>query len=53
MLFDQSGNAQGSSLGQTLTLCDAEGKHHDSEIVSSPFYDAEKKIPRGLEVTAI
>jgi glycine cleavage system aminomethyltransferase T len=40
---------KGDWLGRRLTLCTAEGDHHDCEIASLPFYDAEKKIPRGLE----
>ena len=32
---------------------DIDGEHHDCKIVSLPFYDAEKKIPRGLEVAEI
>ena len=42
--FHQKGNW----LGRKLTLCTGEGNQHDCEIVSLPFYDAEKKIPRGL-----
>ncbi len=53
VLFDESGDSQDSWLGQSLTLCDIEGEHHDCEIVSLPFYDAEKKIPRGLEVADV
>ena len=37
-----------SWLGQMLTLRDGEGKHHAGDVVSLPFYDAEKRIPRGL-----
>lgn len=39
----------GDWLGRRLTLRTAEGEQHDCEIVTLPFYDAEKKIPRGLE----
>lgn len=42
--FQQKGNW----LGRKLTLCTREGSQHDCEIVSLPFYDAEKKIPKGL-----
>jgi glycine cleavage system aminomethyltransferase T len=42
--FHQKGNW----LGRKLNLCTGEGNQHDCEIVSLPFYDAEKKIPRGL-----
>ena len=38
----------GEWLGQKLTLCARDGGRHDCEIVSLPFYDPEKKIPRGL-----
>ena len=39
---------KGDWLGRTLALCTAEGSEYPCEIVSLPFYDAEKKIPRGL-----
>ena len=51
VLFDQPTNDKGIWLGQSLTLRDLEGKDHDCQIVSMPFFDAEKKIPRGLVVT--
>lgn len=37
-----------SWLGQTVMLQDKRNEHHSCKIVSLPFYDAEKKIPRGL-----
>ena len=37
-----------SWLGQTLTLRDGNGHKHACEVVSLPFYDSEKRIPRGL-----
>jgi len=40
---------KGDWLGRKLTLCTQEGNQHACEIVSLPFYDAEKKIPRGLD----
>ena len=43
--FDQAGDW----LGRHLSLCDRDGQHHDCEVVELPFYDREKKIPRGLE----
>ncbi len=49
VVFDRPENANGSWLGQTLALRDPQGQMHDCEIVSLPFYDAEKRIPRGLE----
>jgi glycine cleavage system aminomethyltransferase T len=41
-------NNKGDWLGRKLSLCSPSGVLHDCEIVSLPFYDAEKKIPRGL-----
>ena len=35
-------------LGRKLALCTPEGSQHQCEIVSLPFYDAQKKIPKGL-----
>jgi len=40
----------GDWLGRELLLIDAEGAEHPANIVELPFYDAGKKIPRGLEV---
>jgi len=40
---------KGNWLGRKLTLCTQEGGQHGCEIVSLPFYDAEKNIPRGLD----
>lgn len=37
--------------GQTLALKAFDGGTYSCEVVSLPFYDAEKKIPRGLEPT--
>ncbi|MGI9318677.1 MAG: aminomethyltransferase family protein [bacterium] len=37
--------------GQKLVLQSSEGKIHNCDIVSLPFYDAEKKIARGLDKT--
>jgi glycine cleavage system aminomethyltransferase T len=39
---------KGDWLGRQLKLCTPDGKLHDCEIVSLPFYDPDKKIPRGL-----
>jgi glycine cleavage system aminomethyltransferase T len=36
-------------IGKELTLRDKNGESHSCEIVALPFYDAEKKIPRGLD----
>ena len=35
-------------LGQRVILRDRAGVEHPSKVVELPFYDAEKKIPRGL-----
>ena len=47
--FDQAGNW----LGRALSLCDRDGQHHGCEVVELPFYDKEKKIPRGLELADV
>ena len=49
VVFDEPENGNGSWLGQTLTLRDPHGELHECEIVSLPFFDGEKRIPRGLE----
>ena len=41
---------KGDWLGRKLTLVTSDGKQHACEIVSLPFYDAEKKLPRGGEI---
>lgn len=41
---------KGDWPGRRLKLCTQEGSKHDCEVVELPFYDAEKKIPRGLAV---
>lgn len=46
--FHAPAKNQDSWLGQRLTLRDKEGKDHACDVVSLPFYDAEKRIPRGL-----
>lgn len=46
--FDAPFSDEESWLGQSVTLCDHSGAHHVSEVVSLPFYDAEKRLPRGL-----
>ncbi len=38
----------GDWLGRTVMLQDADDNPHESVVVSLPFYDAEKLIPRGL-----
>ncbi len=48
VLFDQTAMIGGCWVGKQLTLVDKEGESHRAEVVSLPFLDAEKKIPRGL-----
>ena len=43
--FRQSGDW----MGRELLLRDRDGASHPCEIVELPFYDAEKRIPRGLD----
>jgi len=42
-------NEAGDWAGKKLTLKTADGKSHACEIVDLPFYDKEKKIPRGID----
>ncbi|MEM9775660.1 MAG: aminomethyltransferase family protein [Chloroflexota bacterium] len=43
-------HAEGESwLGKGITLVDRQGEHHLAEVVTLPFYDQEKLIPRGLK----
>ena len=44
-------NEAGDWVGKTLSLKSAEGDAVHCEIVTLPFYDAEKRIPRGLDKT--
>jgi len=39
---------KGDWFGRKLALCSPTGSQHECEIVSLPFYDAQKNIPRGL-----
>ena len=48
VFFDQPAVDGKCWLGQQLTLVDKDGADHACEIVPMCFYDAEKKIPRGL-----
>lgn len=41
----------GDWAGARLTLKTADGQSHACEIVELPFYDKEKKIPRGIDKT--
>ena len=42
--FEQPGDWAGSQV----RLVDAQGVSHPAEVVTLPFFDAEKRIPRGL-----
>jgi glycine cleavage system aminomethyltransferase T len=44
-------NEPGDWAGRTLTLKNAEGFAHPCLIVDLPFYDKEKRIPRGLDTS--
>jgi aminomethyltransferase len=48
--FYEPAEGKASWLGATVTFADDQGIHHIGKIVSLPFFDAEKRIPRGLEV---
>ena len=48
--FYEPAEGKDSRLGETVTIGDDEGDHHECKIVSLPFFDAEKRIPRGLEI---
>ena len=48
VVFDHAADEGDNWVGKILTLCDVEGDHHECEIVTLPFFDKEKKIPRGL-----
>ena len=48
VLFDVPENAKGCWVGQSLAIRTPDGETHGCEIVSLPFLDAEKRIPRGL-----
>ena len=48
VVFDHAANVDEHWVGKILTLRDVEGDHHECEIVTLPFFDKEKKIPRGL-----
>ena len=39
----------GPSAGDDIELAGVDGARRAAELVDLPFYDAEKKIPRGLE----
>ncbi len=46
--FDHPSENKGGWLGQNLHWIDKEGLTHSGRVVNLPFYDEEKRIPRGL-----
>lgn len=48
--FYQPAQGKESWLGETVTLGDDNEGRHQCKVVSLPFFDREKRIPRGLEV---
>ncbi|MBC6439310.1 MAG: aminomethyl transferase family protein [Rhodospirillales bacterium] len=40
-------------IGRQVTVTLADGSEHEGKIVALPFYDSEKKIPRGLTVANV
>ena len=46
--FSQHADGNDGWLGETVMLKDKNGRFHPSQVVSLPFYDAQKRIPRGL-----
>ena len=50
--FQAPSSTQESWLGQKLTLRDDSGQEHAGKVVSLPFFDAKKRIPRGLATEA-
>jgi len=48
VVFDHPAGEDDDWLGKALAFCDSNGERHDCVIVNPPFFDNEKKIPRGL-----
>ena len=48
VFLDQPAEDSEGWVGQQLTLIDKEARGHPCKIIELPFYDTEKKIPRGL-----
>jgi len=48
VFFDRPEKNDEGWAGQQLTLIDNEGREHPCDIVELPFFDRDKKIPRGL-----
>ncbi len=48
VVFDHPAGEDDDWLGKTLAFCDSNGERCDCVIVNPPFFDNEKKIPRGL-----
>ena len=47
--FDASFEGSGEWLGRSVTWRDRDGADHDARVVRLPFFDADKRIPRGLK----
>jgi glycine cleavage system aminomethyltransferase T len=50
VVFDHAAEDGTEWVGHVLTLRDVEGNDHDCEIVTLPFFDKQKELPRGLSV---
>ncbi len=50
--FHRPGDGQDGWLGEAVVFRDNMGNEHAAEVVSPPFFDAEKRIPRGLEAVS-
>ncbi len=49
--FQQPADHPEGWLSQTVTLVDRDGERHAAQVVLLPFYDEEKRIPKGLAET--
>ena len=49
--FDAPFDGSGEWLGRSVTWRDHDGADHDAVVVCLPFFDAAKRIPRGLSPT--
>ena len=47
--FDRPAGGTGGWEGRRVVLRDNSGADHAADVVALPFYDVEKRIPRGLE----
>ena len=49
VLFDKPEDEDGARVGRSIRIRTPDGTEHDCRIVTLPFFDADKRIPRGLE----